>query len=136
MFANLSDIIKIPVALLVGMAISAIVLVFFYEGLHLPLIGQVINGRVANAAAAAREGYVALAEKTAAEAKAAEMERQRNATAQALTEAAKRQAADELAQQAKDAETDVAIADYEKKLAAANRQCLVDGDDRDWLLKH
>ncbi len=136
MFANLSDIIKIPAALLTGMAISAIVLVFFYEGLHLPLIGQVINGRVADAAAAAREGYVALAEKTTAEAKAAEMERQRNAAAQALTEAAKRQAADELAQHAKDAETDVAIADYEKKLAAANRQCLVDNDDRDWLLKH
>ncbi len=84
----------------------------------------------------ARAGYVALAEKTTAEAKAAEMERQRNAASQALTEAAKRQAADEIAQQAKDAETDVAIADYEKKLAAANRQCLVDGDDRDWLLKH
>lgn len=136
MFANLSDIIKIPAALLIGMAISAIVLLFFYEGLHLPLIGQVINGRVANAAAGAREGYVALAEKTTAEAKAAEMERQRNAAAQAVSEAAKRQAADELAQQAKDAETDVAIADYEKKLAAANRECLADPADVQFLQSH
>ncbi|WP_412063954.1 hypothetical protein [Rhizobium sp. SYY.PMSO] len=136
MFANLSDVIKIPAALLIGMAISAIVLLFFYEGLHLPLIGQLINGRVANAAAAAREGYVSLAEKTTAEAKAAEMERQRNAASQALTEAAKRQVADEIAQQAKDAETDVAIADYEKKLAAANRECLADPADVDFLLKH
>ncbi len=43
------------------------------------------------------------------------MERQRNAASQALTEAAKRPTADELAQQVKDAEVDVAIADYEKK---------------------
>ncbi len=84
----------------------------------------------------ARAGYVELAEKTTAEAKAAEMERQRNAASQALTEAAKRQAADELAQQAKDAETDVAIADYEKKLSAANRSCLVDDADRLWLQSH
>lgn len=81
-------------------------------------------------------GYVELAEKTTAEAEAAEMERQRNAASQALTEAAKRKAADELAQQAKDAETDVAIVDYEKKLAAANRQCLVDDADRLWLQSH
>lgn len=84
----------------------------------------------------ARAGYVDLAEKTTAEAKAAEMERQRNAASQALTEAAKRQAADELAQQAKDAETDVAIADYEKKLAAAKRSCFVDDADRLWLQSH
>ncbi len=84
----------------------------------------------------ARAGYVELAEKTTAEAKAAEMERQRNAASQALTEAAKRQAADELAQQAKDAEADVAIADYEKKLATANRQCLVDPADVQFLQSH
>ncbi len=84
----------------------------------------------------ARAGYVELAEKTTAEARAAELERQRNAASQALTEAAKRQAADELAQQAKDAETDVAIADYEKKLAAVNRQCRADSADVDFLLKH
>ncbi|NTG61850.1 hypothetical protein [Rhizobium rhizogenes] len=84
----------------------------------------------------AREGYVQLAEKTTAEAKAAEMERQRNAASQALDEARKRQAADEVVQQAKDAQTDTEVADYEKKLAAANRQCLADPDDVDFLLKH
>ncbi len=136
MFSNLSDIIKIPAALLAGMALSAILLLFFYEGLHLPLLGQVINGRVANAAAAAREGYVQLAEKTTAEARAAELERQRNAASQALEEARKRQAADDAAQQAKDAQTDIEIADYEKKLAAANRQCLADPADVQFLQSH
>ncbi len=84
----------------------------------------------------ARAGYVALAEKTTAEAKAAEMERQRNAASQALTEAAKRQSADEIAQQAKDAETDVAIADYEQKLTAANHQCLADPADVQFFKLH
>lgn len=84
----------------------------------------------------ARAGYVELAEKTKAEAKADEMERQRNAASQALSEAAKRQAADEAAQRAADAQTDLELAEYEKRLADANRQCLVDDADRSWLLKH
>ncbi len=84
----------------------------------------------------ARAGYVELAEKTTAEAKAAELERQRNAASQALEEARKRQAADDAAQLVKDAQTDIEIADYEKKLAAANRQCLVDDADRQFLQSH
>lgn len=84
----------------------------------------------------ARAGYVALAEKTTAQAKAAEMERQRNAASQALEEARKRQAADDAAQLAKDAQTDIEIADYEKKLAAANRQCLADPADVQFLQSH
>ena len=81
----------------------------------------------------ARSGYVEFAEKTTAEAKAAEMERQRNVASQTLADAAKRQAADEIAQQARDTETDVAISDYEKKFAVANRQCLVDDADRQFM---
>ncbi|MBB3608688.1 hypothetical protein [Rhizobium sp. BK602] len=81
-------------------------------------------------------GYVAIAEKTTAEAKAAEMERQRNAASQALSEVAKRQAADEAAQRATDAQTDLELFEYEKRLAEANRQCLINDADRSWLLKH
>jgi hypothetical protein len=58
MFANLSDIIKIPVAILAGMIISAVFLIFFYEGLSLPLIGQVIDGRVASAVKTATSSMV------------------------------------------------------------------------------
>ena len=62
MFAKLSDIIKIPAALLTGMAVSALVLIVAYEGISLPLVGQVVNGRVANAVDAAKEKMVAKAE--------------------------------------------------------------------------
>ena len=84
----------------------------------------------------ARAGYVELAEKTTAEAKATEMERQRNAASQALDEARKRQVADEVTQLAKDAQTDIEVSEYEKKLAAANRQCVADSDDVEFLRKH
>ncbi|NTG48562.1 hypothetical protein G6M04_14310 [Agrobacterium rhizogenes] len=46
MFGNLTDIIKIPVSILFGIVLAAVVLIFFYEGLRLPIIGQVIDGRV------------------------------------------------------------------------------------------
>lgn len=81
-------------------------------------------------------GYVAVAEKTAAEAKAAEMERQRNAASQALDEANKRQAADDLADQASEAQNDIEMAEYEKKLSAANRQCALDDADVQFLQSH
>lgn len=53
MLGNLSDIIKIPVALILGMAISAGFLVLFYEGVSLPLVGHVIDGRVQSEVSAA-----------------------------------------------------------------------------------
>ncbi|NTI27684.1 hypothetical protein [Rhizobium rhizogenes] len=46
MFSNLTDIIKIPISILIGIVLAAVVLIFFYEGLRLPIIGQVIDGRV------------------------------------------------------------------------------------------
>lgn len=58
MFSNLTDIIKIPLAVLAGMILSAVVLLFVYEGLSLPWIGQVIDGRVAKAEKAAKAGMV------------------------------------------------------------------------------
>lgn len=46
MFGNLSDIMKIPAALILGMLIASGFLLLFYEGFRVPLIGYVIDGRV------------------------------------------------------------------------------------------
>lgn len=52
------DFIKIPVAMLAGMAISTLGVVIIYDGISLPYFGQVINGRVQNAVEAAKSGLV------------------------------------------------------------------------------
>lgn len=79
------------------------------------------------------KGYVLLSEKTAAEAKANEMERQRNAATQTLEEYRKRAVADALIQQKLEAQLEEAIRD--------DNQNMDDGDyrwgdaDRLWLCK-
>lgn len=85
--------------------------------------------------AAILKGYVLLSEKTAAEAKANEMERQRNAAALALEDYRKRAVADALIQQKLEAELEQAIKD--------DNQNLDDGDyrwdavrDLEWLCRH
>ncbi|WP_017993959.1 hypothetical protein [Rhizobium leguminosarum] len=83
-----------------------------------------------------RSGYVLLAEKTAAEAKAAEMERQRNAAAQATEEHRKRLAAAEASEQAAKDTLENEIRSYELQLSEKNRACAVTAADRDWLLRH
>ncbi|WP_234901867.1 hypothetical protein [Agrobacterium rubi] len=76
-------------------------------------------------------GYVLLSEKTAAEAKIIELERQRNAAAQAVEEYRKRAMADALTQQKLEAQLEQAIKD--------DNQNVDDGDyrwsdaDRLWL---
>ncbi len=83
--------------------------------------------------AALLKGYVLLSEKTAAEAKAAELERQRNAAALALEDYRKRAAADALAQQVLEAQLEEAIRNDNQKMD--------DGDyrwsdaDRLWLCR-
>ncbi|MDD1499825.1 hypothetical protein PVA19_15490 [Agrobacterium sp. CNPSo 3708] len=77
------------------------------------------------------KGYVLLSEKTAAQAKANEMERQRNAAAQALEDYRKRAVADALIQQQLETRLEQAIKD--------DNQNMDDGDyrwsdaDRVWL---
>jgi hypothetical protein len=89
-----------------------------------------------SAAREARAGYVLIAEKTAAEAKAAEMERQRNAAAQATEEHRKRLEAAE-AQSAKSEITrEAEIRGYELILSQKNRQCVADRDDVDFVNRH
>ncbi|PDV89948.1 hypothetical protein CO652_00565 [Rhizobium sp. H4] len=89
-----------------------------------------------SAAREARAGYVLLAEKTASDAKAAEMERQRNAAAQATEEHRKRLEAAQAAEQAAKDTLEQEISSYERQLSEKNRACAVTAADRDWLLRH
>ena len=83
----------------------------------------------------ARREYVEIARLEAAQAKAAELERQRNAGAQALEEYMKRLAAAQQLDAEEDARHETEIAEYEKLLAAAGRACFLDDADTQFLLK-
>ncbi len=125
-----------------GAAIAAAIsIIVFYEGVpvvrklpfigHLPVIGWVIEGEVGRRL----EGYVALSEKAAAEAKARKEEHDRLAAQQALEEARKRAiAADKL--------KDEAHAELEKRIAEDAADHRADGgcgwsrDDDEWLRHH
>lgn len=89
-----------------------------------------------SAAREARAGYVLVAEKTAAEAKASEMERQRNAAAQATEEHRKRLEAAQASEQAAKDTLEQEIANYERTLSEANRKCVLDRDGINFLLRH
>jgi hypothetical protein len=89
-----------------------------------------------SAAREARAGYVLLAEKTAAEAKAAEMQRQRNAAAQATEEHRKRLEAAQASEQAAKDTLENEIRSYELQISEKNRACALTADDRQWLLRH
>ncbi|MBX4921012.1 hypothetical protein HJA76_15070 [Rhizobium bangladeshense] len=80
-------------------------------------------------------GYVLLSEKTTAEAKAAEMERQLNAATQATEEHRRRLAAAEAAEQAAKDTLEQEISNYERTLSEKNRACAVTAADREWLLQ-
>ena len=134
------------IKLAAGIAIGILLTSLYWTGVpilndypilkNIPFLGDIAVGHVQTVKDEALKGYVLESEKTTAEAKMAELERQRNASAQALEDARKRQAADEAHHQAKDAQTDKEIADYEQKLAAANRQCLADPSDVEFLHAH
>lgn len=110
---------------LIGRAVALILIVLsLYAGFRLWLHSH---------DSALLEGYVLRAEKTAAEAKANELERQRNAATQALEEYRKRAVADALTQQKLEAQLEEAIRN--------DNQNMDDGDyrwgdaDRLWLCK-
>jgi hypothetical protein len=125
-----------------------IVLLGYYEGVpvlrdipfadRIPVVRELITGRVATesakAAAAARTGYVLEAEKTAAEAKSAKLERERKAD-QIVIDAYQAQLMNRLTLEAlQNEQHEQEIADYEKKLSAAGRSCHVTDADRSFLL--
>lgn len=132
MFPNLSDIIKIPLAILVGILLASIVLLFAYEGIRLPLIGQVINGRVQNAVKDATSQMVTRFERDVL---AAQLDKERDLRlkgSMALEEYRKRADAALSVEQSDNDRMEQEIADYEAKLADANR-CRITPDLRRWL---
>lgn len=89
----------------------------------------------ASVASQARSGYVLLAEKTTAEAKAAEIQRQLEAAKQSLASFQKRLDADTAQDKIDDQKREAEIKSYELLLSEANRRCAVDQSDIDWLTK-
>jgi len=81
-------------------------------------------------------GYVLASEKAAATAKANEMERQAKAATDALAKANARTVEAIKAKAQTSAELDREIADYEKRLANAKRDCLFDDGDVDAIMRH
>lgn len=95
MIANLSDLIKIPVAVVAGILLA----VLFYEGLRLPWIGQVIPGIVWYRVDAATESMVTKFERDALAAQLAEERRLRSVSDAASAKAQERADAARLAEQ-------------------------------------
>jgi hypothetical protein len=110
----------------VGFAVVAVLAtVLYYEGLHLPFLGQVIDGAIAHRL----EGYVELSEKTAAEAKAAEQKRQADAARAAADNFQKQLTVARAAQVKANADLEKGISEYEQKLADQARRCNLTDDD-------
>lgn len=111
-------------------AVSVLATVLYYEGLHLPFIGQVIDGAIAHRL----ESYVLLSEKTAADAKAAKEEHDKLAAQQALEEQRKRTTAAEKLKDDANAELEKRIADDAKNTADGG--CGWNADDDAHVMQH
>jgi hypothetical protein len=127
MFANLSDLIKIPLAALGGIAVS----VLFYEGIRLPIVGQIVPGIVWYRTAAVTENMVTKSERDALQAQL-DRERKDRAIAEAASaRAQERAAATEIARQNAEARID--------ELEAQAKKDGLDGwskEELEWLGKH
>lgn len=106
MFTGIADVIKIPVAIVTGILIAALALVLFYEGLHLPIIGQVVKGSVQLRIDAATETMVTKFERDALAAQIDEERRRRVISEAAAAKAQERADATEIARQAAEAKID------------------------------
>lgn len=134
----------------IGLPACAILLLLaYYEGVpglrdipfadQIPVVRELITGRVATesakAAEAARKGYVQEARATAAEAKAAELQRQLDAGAIVISsyqEIAKNvRAAEEQAE----TEVETRIKENEKKLSDEGKDWRLDQSDIDFILR-
>lgn len=108
-------------------AVSGAVLMFVALGAYDRLIDDPAVAR------AAREGYVALAEKTALEAKLLAETRRRAAVEAASADFARRKLIAEAIAAQKTEQLEQEVAAYEAKLLAANRLCRLDGADIEFL---
>ncbi len=113
-------------------AVMTIATVVFYEGVSLPLVGQVIDGAIANRL----EGYVTLTEKTAADARAAEQKRQADAARAAAETFRKQMLEAKSAEAIATADLEKGILSYEQRLVETKRACLLDDSDLDSILRH
>ncbi|WP_105430236.1 hypothetical protein [Neorhizobium sp. T6_25] len=102
MFASLSDLIKLPIAVLVGIGLS----VLFYEGIRLPFIGQIVPGIVRYRMDAATANMVTKFERDTVQAQLDEERRRRAISDAASAKAQERADATELARQAAEAKID------------------------------
>jgi hypothetical protein len=131
MFSSLTDPIKITVSIILGIAVGALVMLVTYEGIRLPLIGQVVNGKVANAVETATANMVTTFERDVLQAQL-EQERRYRATAEAASaRAQERAAATELARQNAEARIDELEAQAKKEGMDAWSK-----DELDWLQRH
>ncbi|MBB3591744.1 energy-converting hydrogenase Eha subunit A [Rhizobium sp. BK529] len=132
MFTNISDLIKIPVAIFAGMMIASIFLVITYEGISLPLIGQVIDGRVSTEVKAATSTMVTTFERDAIAAQLAETERM---LSEANRTAANARARADDTQRAKQA-ADARIAQLEAEAKPNQKLSRPNEEDYRWVDEH
>lgn len=132
MFTNLSDLVKIPIAILAGMLLASVFLLFTYEGLRLPLVGQVIDGRVATEVKAAKSTMVTTFERDALSVKLAETERLLSEANRTAVNAKARAEETQRAKLAADARIDDLEAEARKnaKLSSPTEE------DRRWISEH
>ena len=132
MISSLTDIIKIPLAVLAGIIVAAVVLIFLYEGLRLPLIGQVINGRVASQVELATSTMATKAELAAATA-IADLERAKRVASDTMAmEEAKRAGEALREQERQEAEIDR----LKKEAAATDGLTYPSEEDMKWVGSH
>jgi hypothetical protein len=113
----------------VAVAVAGGALVFVAVGVYDKLIDDPA------VAEKARAEYVVLAEKTAAAAKAEEVERQRIAGAMALAESERRRAALAFQQRIEAEAREREILEHESKMQVSARACLLDDADVNLLLR-
>jgi nucleotide-binding universal stress UspA family protein len=127
MFTNLSDIIKIPLAVLAGLSLGVLV----YEGIKLPWIGQVVPGIVWYRVDAVKANMVTTLERDVLRAQLDQERRYRETAEAASARAQERAAATEIARQNAEARID--------ELQAQAKKEGMDGwskDELDWLQRH
>jgi len=112
----------------IGLSVAALIVAFFAFKIWLA-------AHDASIASQARAGYVLLAEKTAAEAKASEIQRQLEAAKQSLESFQKRLDAETAQDKIDDQKREQEISSYELLLSEANRRCSATAADIDFITK-
>lgn len=113
-------------------AVCVAITIFYYEGLSLPFVGQVVDGVISHRI----EAVTALYEKTTATAKQAEQKRQEDAVNSAVAAYQRRLAEAQASETQAQSDLEQEVSQYESRLAALKRQCLADSDDVNFIMRH